>query len=923
MAGKADVMKDNILTKLTSIFFVKWKITLVLWLFIVGLGTATYTSIIQREGFPPIQFPLSFVGGAYPGQSVEQVDQDILKPLSDALESKSEISSVDANAASDSSFTAVVFFNEGVTSREGTELVKLAISDEVDIPQGAIINAVAIDPGAYLFEYDLVAHVYSTGGASTETLDAAAAKLAGELSSESQVESAAALSSISSLPNGQMAKTSFTRIGQSENGEVPFYSATAIGVKQAADTDTIELSDVVNEVVASVDLSEFDGDVQAIVSADFANDIRNQIDFLESNLLTSLLAVAFVSLILITWRASIITSLFMITVMLATILVLWLIGYTLNVITLFALILSLGLFVDDATIVVEAVDVSKKKRRLGKLDVARSAVSKVGTASLAGTLTTVLVFAILASPSGILGQFIRLIPITVMIALALSFLLSITLIPFLAKYIMLDHREQSWLTRVNPILKFEIWLSEWAEKLVLKVKKRSGKFMAAGAVLISLVLFMSGAFLFMFKVDNNTFPPSKDTDQLGIQVKFNGLRSVDQAEATSEQLDRIISDTIGDNVVYGYYGIERLADAQQATIILNLVPFTDRDIKAPQLAENLTAAIEDRFTGPALVTVDPVDNGPPSSQFPFGIRVYSEDLEVLTRVTSDISSEFEGAVLENFNGEKIAVLGDQIGGIDKEILRDNGRRYAITRFTYDSENPTLVALLTEQEFKDRYDDARLEALGVEMDLIEFDAGQEGDFQDSFNTLLLAIPIALLLMYGLLAIQFRSFAQPFLILLAVPFTLFGVALGLFLTDNAASFFALVGFIGLTGIAVNNTIMLTDYANQERRAGAKSIDAIASATKKRLRPLIATTLTTVVALLPLALNDPFWEALAVTIIFGLVSSTLLVLISFPYYYLATEKLREWFRTNRIFRIIVLVIDALLVLMIANGVYRILAG
>jgi multidrug efflux pump subunit AcrB len=90
-------------------------------------------------------------------------------------------------------------------------------------------------------------------------------------------------------------------------------------------------------------------------------------------------------------------------------------------------------------------------------------------------------------------------------------------------------------------------------------------------------------------------------------------------------------------------------------------------------------------------------------------------------------------------------------------------------------------------------------------------------------------------------------------------------------------------------VNNTILLTEYANQEKRAGEGTIDAISNAVKKRFRPLVATTITTVVALLPLALSDPFWESLAFTIIFGLISSTFLVIFSFPYYYLAAEWIR----------------------------------
>jgi len=115
-------------------------------------------------------------------------------------------------------------------------------------------------------------------------------------------------------------------------------------------------------------------------------------------------------------------------------------------------------------------------------------------------------------------------------------------------------------------------------------------------------------------------------------------------------------------------------------------------------------------------------------------------------------------------------------------------------------------------------------------------------------------------------------------------------GLLLTGNVISFFVMLGMLGLIGIAVNNTILLTDFANQERRGGADRKTAIEVAIRRRFRPLVATSLTTVAGVLPLALSDPFWEALGFTIIFGLLSSTFLVLVAFPYYYLAIEWLRD---------------------------------
>jgi len=114
-----------------------------------------------------------------------------------------------------------------------------------------------------------------------------------------------------------------------------------------------------------------------------------------------------------------------------------------------------------------------------------------------------------------------------------------------------------------------------------------------------------------------------------------------------------------------------------------------------------------------------------------------------------------------------------------------------------------------------------------------------------------------------------------------------------TDNAISFFTMLGFFALIGLSIKNTILLTDFANQARHAGAHPIDAAVAALEERFRPLFATSMTAVVSLIPLALTSPFWEGLAVVLIFGLLSSTLLVVTIFPYYYLGAEYLRIKFR------------------------------
>ncbi len=209
---------------------------------------------------------------------------------------------------------------------------------------------------------------------------------------------------------------------------------------------------------------------------------------------------------------------------------------------------------------------------------------------------------------------------------------------------------------------------------------------------------------------------------------------------------------------------------------------------------------------------------------------------------------------------------------------------------FSADDTTTLVTLAQDALREEFDSSKLATYGVSNDAIQFDLGQEGENQESFKGLVVAFPIVLIVIFLLLAIEFRSLLQPLLIFLAIPFSLFGITLGLFVTNNAFSFFCAMGFFALIGLSIKNTILVVDYANQSRRAGMSAIDAATAALEERFRPLIATSLTAVFSLIPLALSSPFWQGLAVVLIGGLISSTFLVITVFPYYYLGGEYLRS---------------------------------
>lgn len=886
--------RASLFVLLSQVFFKYWKFSVILWLAILFTGAATYTSLIKREGFPSIQFPLTVVSGTYYVNDSNQVDQLVTKPLSEALNELEAIEQVDLTAGPNF-FTFVTQFEADTNPQAGTDQLKEVI-EQSNLPDEVQLEYTTIDPAAFLNRYDLLLSVYSTDSATTAgELQLTAQNIAEELKNDSSVVSAETVSLVTDAINPstgetQARQTAFSRIGLPENSGLEFYPSITIGIDRDTENfDVIAFSKLINEKIATIDMSQYGDQYRITIGADFAESITTQIQSLESNLLSGLIAVAIVSFLLITWRASIITGLFMLTVMATVIFILYAVGYTLNTITLFALVLSLGLFVDDATIVVEALDASRRKKKKTS-EIVKEAIGKVGAASFAGTMTTVLVFLPLVFISGILGEFIRLMPVTIILALLSSLVLSLTVIPVLSKFILLKKVDDSWLTRYNPISKLE---SSTAAKIgsltaLLNTRKRLGRSIGMGMVLLSFVFVMLAG-VFAQKLTFNVFPSSKDSDQIGFQITYPPAYSLEQAQAVVDTVNGIVARELGSEVKRVTYGSFAQPNERGADALIELRSFTEREVKSSQLMERLQAAVEDELDPSISFRVVQYDAGPPVEEFPFKAQVFSEDDAMARELASEIQDYLNGATIERVNGTKAQITKVQTQN-PQTIERRDGKRYVQVEAAFDAADTSALVIAAQSYIEEKFDAAYLEQKGFAATDLGFDFGQESENEDSFSSLGLIFPIALLMMYVLLAVQFRSFLQPVLIFMAIPFSLLGVFAGLYFTDNSLSFFSMIGLIGLIGIAVNNTILLTDYANQERRAGASAVDAISQATKKRFRPLVTTTLTTVVALLPLALSDPFWESLAFTIIFGLLSSTILVILAFPYYYLAAEWLRE---------------------------------
>ena len=161
-------------------------------------------------------------------------------------------------------------------------------------------------------------------------------------------------------------------------------------------------------------------------------------------------------------------------------------------------------------------------------------------------------------------------------------------------------------------------------------------------------------------------------------------------------------------------------------------------------------------------------------------------------------------------------------------------------------------------------------------------GEQEDIAESFRDLARAFVLAVFLIGGLLVLQFNSYRQPLFILAAIPFSLIGVMPGLMLMGVPLSFPGFIGIVALSGIVVNDAIILIDQINQNRLEGMEKTKAVKKAAQSRLQPIILTTITTVCGLLPLAISSDTWGPLAYSIIFGLMFATVLTLLVIPVLY-----------------------------------------
>ncbi|MBX4201787.1 efflux RND transporter permease subunit [Candidatus Saccharibacteria bacterium] len=892
--------RAKLLPRLSLFFFDRPRMTAIIGLALLVFGIASYTTLLKREGFPSITVPYSLVNGAYLVDDAAKVDADIGQPVSEVITKLPDVKAVDTQSGANF-YNIAIQYKDGTDSKAGNAEVEKAVKEANVLPPQATSNFQPLTIGVNERGDDMLVAFYSVGTkpVSTEDLFSQSQKAAKFLTNSGSVPLAANIEALDPFVRGtdpatgqmQISQKLFDRFGIRLETKNQFYTSVVIGIKGVKGFDVLELDKQVNAGLSKLNSTpEFAG-YYSNVSYSIAPSINDQIEGLQQSLIEALLAILLISAIMIALRASLITVGAMLLVLFTTLAVLFVIGYSLNTITLFSLILSLSLIVDDTIIMVEAIDAQRRSVKRARLAV-EYATQKISRVMVAATLTATFAFAPLLFVGGILGSFIRAIPVTVITSLLVSLLVALIFIPLLARFLLLRPKQLG----VGNEGKHES-VAHHAERFIANtlsrpiiwtrhVRKRQFG-LGIAAVLVGFGFIIAGGLLFS-KVTFNIFAPTKDSDEIGVQMTFAPNKSIDEVQAVADEADALVGRALGVNFKQASY--YNTGTTQNATLTTGLISFKDRDVTAPELSDQIEATLS-RNIADTQFKVGPVDVGPPSSAFT--VRIETDNRVAANALAKDLSAYLTTAQLKRPNGTTVDFKSVTVSNPDSVTRRDAKKFISVSGEFNGTDTSTLV-IVAQDSVKKEFNAKKLATYNLKTSNLVFDIGQEQENQDSFKTLLFAFPLLLVAIYVLLYIQFRSLLQPLLIFMAIPFSFFGITAGLWLTHNAFSFFTMLGFFALIGLSIKNTILLTDYANQAKRAGHGPGDSIAIALKERFRPLVATSVTAIVSLIPLYLSNPFWEGLAVTLMFGLLSSTLLVITVFPYYFLGVEYLRM--RTSR---------------------------
>ncbi len=760
------------------------------------------------------------------------------------------------------------------------------------------------------------------------------------------------------------------------NGE----PAVGIGIVKVSNGNTVAIVDDV--------LARLDKDIRPLlppgmtlkVVVDSSQPIREIVASLEDHLIEgTILAALVVWLFLQSFRSTLIISLAIPVSLLGAVAVMYFAGYTFNTMTLLALLLLIGVVVDDAIVVLENVhrhlefdrDLARDSRDAGR-DESRSPESglpsprvlaairgsnEVVFAVTAASLTLVSIFAAVVFLGGIIGRFFESFAVVVTVGVIVSLLVSLTLTPMLCSRFLTVGEHHGRIS--GPVMAFFNRMDARYAALVDWALAHRWKVVGIGLA----VVLASG--LIVGRIGGE-FSPQPDDGRFVVSFRTPLGSSITQTDEALAAIEKELKATPEVARMFTAIGLGELGQVNRGIASVTMLPRSERSRSQSEVIEDLRARLALIPGIKAFVSPPPTVGGGNNRGEPLQFNVSGPDLnEVaaasqalfqklaerpeLGRVDLDLNLDLPTlklsvdrtrAAAAGLGSVDIAsALNVLAGGLDVAKYSDDpgdGERYDIRlkaapgqieapgdlkRIYLRSSRGAMVRLDTVATLTptigpaaiSRYDlkysanfyatptgvtlseavnimrevAAEVLPVGVEVKLM----AQAREFEKTLGYIQFSFVLAVALVYIVLASQFNSLIQPLIVMVAQPLAIIGGLIALWITGHTLNIYSMIGLVLLMGLVAKNSILLVDLANQLREQGKGIDEAIREACPKRLRPVLMTSLTVILALLPAALGVGAGAAvnapLAVAVIGGMISSTLLTLVVVPSVYSLVER------------------------------------
>ena len=735
-------------------------------------------------------------------------------------------------------------------------------------------------------------------------------------------------------------------------------------IQKQSGANSVQISDKVKEMLPRIQKS-LPSDVKIGVIQDTSDNIKNTIASLVETVMYALLFVMIVVFAFLgRWRATMIIVITIPISLIASFIYLYATGNTLNIISLSALSISIGMVVDDAIVVLENVT-THIERGSDPKQAAVHGTNEVAISVIASTLTLIAVFFPLTMVTGMTGVLFKQLGWMVTIMMVISTTCALTLTPMLCS---------QWLRLQRTKGKFFVKFYSPIERALDKFDEAYGKLLekvvANKTVTIVVCMGFFVASVFLMKFVGTEFFPSQDDGRLGVKLEMPVGTRIEETRKVTSYIDSLWRAKYPEIKVLNYTQGSASSDNTFASLSdngphiismnISLVDIDERDRRIFEIADGMRADLEQI---PELkkreVNIGGGRGSGMAGQSVIDFEIYGYDFEETDSVarqlsralrnikgTADITisrSDYQPEYQVDFDREKLALNGlnlqtaayflrNRINGSVASYYREDGEEYDI-KVMYapehrteisDIENivivnnqgrgvrvkdvGTVVQRLTPPTIE-RMDRERVVKVSTVVDGVpmgdvvtqaqaEIDkmdlpsgisitlAGSYEDQQESFADLMLLGLLIIILVYIVMAAQFESLTYPGIIMTSLLFAFSGVFLILWMTGHTLNIMSMIGGIMLIGIVVKNGIVLIDYIILNRERGMSIRRAVIDAGKSRLRPVVMTTLTTILGMVPMAIGDgqgaEMWRPMGTAVIGGLTVSTILTLLFVPVLY-----------------------------------------